>query len=276
MTSLLKTPLWLRVRALVLLLVALFLWASPSLLIVKKVIALLMLPAGLVWLLLAALAGWPGLKRSTRALVIAAFVIYTITGNAWTGSCLLDSLERPYAGQIPPAEPLDALLVLGGGTSARPDGAAQLGPAGDRVITAARCFLSGKTAHLVASGLNVTDIGGHRSLAADTALIWNELGIPETAVVKLETPRTTREEIREFKSLVAQRGWKRVGVCSSAWHLRRVETLCAAEALTALPIPADFLSTKLPFNAMYAVPQARGFQNVQKALWEFLGGLVGG
>ncbi len=276
MTSLLKTPLWLRVRALVLLLVALFLWASPSLLIVKKVIALLMLPAGLVWLLLAALAGWPGLKRGTRALAIAAFVIYTIAGNAWTGSWLLDSLERPYAGQAPPAEPLDALLVLGGGTSSRPDGAAQLGPAGDRVITAARCFLSGKTTHLVASGLNVTDIGGHRSLAADTALIWNELGIPETAVVKLETPRTTREEIREFKSLVAQRGWKRVGVCSSAWHLRRVETLCAAEALTALPIPADFLSTKLPFNAMYAVPQARGFQNVQKALWEYLGGMVGG
>lgn len=43
-----------------------------------------------------------------------------------------------------------------------------------------------------------------------------------------------------------------------------------------IPLPADFLSARLPCNPMYAVPQARGFQNVQKALWEYLGSLAGG
>ncbi len=256
--------------------VLLFLWAMPSLLILKKVIALLILPAGIVWLGLAILVSWPGLKRGARSLSILLFVTYTLAGNSWTGSWLLGTLEKPYVEIHAPDEPLDALLVLGGGTSGRPDGSAQLGPAGDRVITAARYYHAGRTKLLIASGLSVTDIDGKRSLADDTAGIWSELGIPKEAVIRFQTPRTTREEIREFKQLVQQRGWKHVGVCSSAWHLRRVETLCAAEGLQAIPVPADFLSTKLPLNAMYAVPQARGFQNVQKALWEYLGGLVGG
>lgn len=254
----------------------LFLWAMPSLLILKKVIALLILPAGIAWLGLATLVSWPGLKRGTRLFSILLFITYTLAGNAWTGSWLLGTLEKPYVDLQAPAKPLDALLVLGGGTSARPDGSAQLGPAGDRVITAARCYHAGRTKLLIASGLSVTDIDGKRSLADDTAGIWSELGIPNEAVIRFQTPRTTREEIREFRSLVQQRGWKHVGVCSSAWHLRRVEKLCAAERLQAIPIPADFLSTQLPLNAMYAVPQARGFQNVQKALWEYLGGLGGG
>lgn len=252
------------------------LWAMPSMLILKKVIALLVLPAGIVWLGLATLAAWPGLKRGPRIASAIMFIIYTIAGNAWTGSWLLGKLEKPYADLQSPAEPLDAILVLGGGTSGRPDGSAQLGPAGDRVITAARWYHAGRTKFLIASGLSVTDIGGKRSLADDTAEIWKELGIQDQAVIRFQSPRTTSEEIREFKKLVNERGWKRIGVCSSAWHLRRVEALCAKEKLTALPVPADFLSTQLPFNAMYAVPQARGFQNVQKALWEYLGGLVGG
>jgi uncharacterized SAM-binding protein YcdF (DUF218 family) len=76
--------------------------------------------------------------------------------------------------------------------------------------------------------------------------------------------------------LISQRGWQRVGVCSSAWHLRRVEALCRKEGLTVVPVPADFLSSPLPWSPLYAIPQARGFQNVQKALWEFLGAFGGG
>jgi uncharacterized SAM-binding protein YcdF (DUF218 family) len=140
----------------------------------------------------------------------------------------------------------------------------------------ARLYHAGKTKHLVASGLSVTEIGKDRSLAGESAALWRELGIPDSAIIRLDTPRTTREEIVEYKKLLQARSWRRVGVCSSAWHLRRVETICRREGLVMIPIPADFLSSPLPWNAMYAVPQARGFQNVQKALWEYLGALTGG
>ena len=197
-----------------------------------------------------------------------------MAGNAWSGGWLIGKLEAPYAA-LPPVERFDAICVLGGGSSPRPDGTAQLGPSGDRLIVPARLFLAGKTDLLVASGLSVTDVGNDRSLADETAMIWRELGIPETSIIRLSTPRSTREEILEYKKLLEARGWKTVGVCSSAWHLRRVETLCREQGLEIVPVPADFLSTPLPWSPLYAVPQSRGFQNVQKALWEYLGALTG-
>lgn len=256
--------------------VLLLLASIPSLLIAKKVIGLLVLPSGLVWLGLMALAGWPGLHRWGRCLAAIVLAIYTVAGSAWTGAWLLARLESPYAAMAHPAEPFDAICVLGGGSSATPNGDAQLGPAGDRLIVPARLFLSGKARHLVASGLSVTDIRGSRSLADDTAAVWLDLGIPETAITRLSEPRTTAEEIRAYQKLIAANSWKRVGVCSSAWHLRRVEQICRKEGVGMIPVPADFLSSPLPWSPMYAVPQARGFQNVQKALWEYLGGITGG
>ncbi|MEI6175668.1 MAG: YdcF family protein [Verrucomicrobiota bacterium] len=255
---------------------ALLLWSFPSGLIVKKVIGLLILPSGLVWLGLMALTCWPGLGRLGRVLAAAVLVGYTLAGNAWLGSFLLVKLEAPYVAMVKPLERFDAICVLGGGSAARPDGGAELGPAGDRLIVPARLFLAGKAAHLVASGTNVTDIGGSRSLADDTAELWRELGIPEASITRLSGPRTTKEEIRAYKELMVSRNWGRVGVCSSAWHLRRVEKICRSEGVEMIPVPADFLSAPLPWNPMYAIPQARGFQNVQKALWEYLGAVTGG
>lgn len=265
---------WLLLPALVC--VVLLLASIPSLLIAKKVIGLLVLPSGIVWLGLLAIVGWPGLRRSGRAFAALIWVVYTLAGNAWVGTWWLAKLESPYVAMAHPVQPFDAICVLGGGSSATPNGDAQLGPAGDRLIVPARLFLSGKTRHLVTSGLSVTDITGSRSLADDTAAVWLDLGIPESAITRLSAPRTTAEEIQVYRQIIAENSWQRVGVCSSAWHLRRVEKLCRSQGVTLIPVPADFLSASLPWSPMYAVPQARGFQNVQKALWEILGGITGG
>ncbi len=254
----------------------LVLWSIPSVLMAKKVVALLVLPPGLVWLGLMAMTAWPGLGRWGRGLAALTLIVYTVMGNAWFGGWLLGRLEAPYSSVSAMAERFDAICVLGGGSSASPAGSPQLGPAGDRLIVPVRLFLAGKTDHLVASGLSVTEIGESRSLADETAGVWHDLGIPETSITRLSLPRTTKEEIREYKKLIAARSWKRVGVCSSAWHLRRVELICRNEGIEMVPVPADFLSSPLPWGPMYAVPQARGFQNVQKALWEYLGALTGG
>ena len=254
----------------------LLVWSFPSRLITAKIIGLLALPPGLVWLALMALAGWPGLVRRARALAALVLIVYTLAGNAWLGAFLLGRLEAPYAGMSRPSGRFDAICALGGGSSARPDGRAQLGPAGDRLLVPARLYLSGLAGELVASGRNVTDISGSRSLADDTAEIWRDLGIPQNAITRLSEPRTTQEEIREYRKLITSRQWRRVGVCSSAWHLRRVERICRSQGVDMIPVPADFLSGPLPRSPLYAVPQARGFQNVQKALWEYLGAATGG
>jgi uncharacterized SAM-binding protein YcdF (DUF218 family) len=278
-TSALVRPLLLHLRTIrlpLLVVAGLLIAAAPSALIASKIIGMLLMPAGVVWLGFLMLADRPGMSVLTRALVITVLIVHTLAGSAWLGAWLLGKLEAPYAALTPPTEKLDAICVLGGGSSARPDGDPQLGPAGDRLTTPVRLMLTGKASTLVASGLNVTDAGGSRSLARDTARIWMDLGVSEAAIILLEKPRNTREEVRAYRDLISQQGWQHVGVCSSAWHLRRVEAICRKEGLTVVPIPADFLSAPLPWSPLYAIPQARGFQNVQKALWEFLGAFGGG
>ena len=97
----------------------------PSLLIAKKVIGLLVLPSGMIWLGLMILVGWPGLGRWGRCLAMLILGAYTVAGNAWVGSLLLGKLESPYAAMAHPAEPFDAICVLGGGSSVTPNGHAQ-------------------------------------------------------------------------------------------------------------------------------------------------------
>ncbi|MCU0781834.1 MAG: hypothetical protein MUF04_12135, partial [Akkermansiaceae bacterium] len=141
---------------------ALLLWSLPSLFVAKKVVALLLMPAGLAWLALLALVGWPGLRRWPRAVALAALVAHTLAGNVWFGTWLLRGLEEPYLAAAEPRERLDAICLLGGGSSARPDGQPQLGPSGDRLLVPAKLYLAGKAGCLVASGLNATAVGGPR------------------------------------------------------------------------------------------------------------------
>jgi hypothetical protein len=103
----------------------LLLWSVPSLLVGRKVVALLVMPPGLLWLGLMAMAGWPGLKPWSRSLAILLLIGYTFTGNVWFGGWLLGRLESPYVAMSPAAERFDAICVLGGGCSARPDGRPQ-------------------------------------------------------------------------------------------------------------------------------------------------------
>jgi len=184
------------------------------------------------------LTAWPGMALGGRFFATLVLCVYTFAGNAWFGGWLLGKLESPYVSMTHPAEPFDTICELGGGSSATPGGDAQLGPSGDRLIVPAKLFLSGKARHLVASGLSVTDIDGSRSIAHDTATLWIALGIPDAAISRLSTPRTTSEEIRAYKELVAANSWKRVGVCSSAWSndLALLETLTSSTPpTTALP-----------------------------------------
>ena len=64
----------------------LLLGSIPSPLIAKKIIGLLVLPSGIVWLGLMAMVGWPGLRRWGRCFAALVLVVYTVAGNAWAGA----------------------------------------------------------------------------------------------------------------------------------------------------------------------------------------------
>jgi uncharacterized SAM-binding protein YcdF (DUF218 family) len=189
---------------------------------------------------------------------------------------MLASLERDYAELRPLDEPpLEAVFVLGGGTERTPGGAAQLASAGDRVMLAARLYHRGVAESLVVSGSTIPGAAMPRDLSAEALAIWRDVGIAEADVIRIPEPTNTSEEIAAFAALAREQGWQRVGLVTSAWHLRRAMRLAAAEAFYPLPLPADFRGLPRYDGLVSLIPSGPGFRYVHLAAWERVGAAVG-
>ena len=257
--------------------------ATPGGLAFQKLLGRLIMPAGLLWaLLLATMLLLLHIGRSLAAGWLLLFLsLYSTAGNAEVGAALLSWLERDYR-EPPPidAPPLDALLVLGGGTSLRPWGGAQLGPAGDRVMTAARMYHRGEARHIICSG---TSIGGldqpdARDLGAEAREILTDLGVPAKAITVVPGPRNTKEEIARYAVLMQEPAWRdktRVGMLTSAWHLRRAMRQADRAGLSVLPVAADFKGDVFTPRIMAMIPSGNGFYRTKLAMWEIIGAAVG-
>jgi uncharacterized SAM-binding protein YcdF (DUF218 family) len=257
-------------------LLVLFLVAtSGSRLIGMKVIAFLILPSGFLWIFGLALVCWPGFKRSVRIGCFAGWILYSMAGSPYVGNLLLRTLEAPFYQFEQPEEPLDVIVLLGGGTARTPGGRPALGTHGDRVLRPALHYRSGLAKILVTTGRSITERGADRLLSRETSEIWQAFGIPPGDILELPDPTNTAEELAAVAELAESHpGWKRIGLSSSASHLPRAMKEAANQGLEVIPVPSDFRSAPMSFSPMYLIPQGRGFRDVQTALWEYLGMLL--
>ena len=243
----------------------------------QKVVAHLIMPAGLVWSALIVLTAMALVARRWRdgAVLAGLLVAYTLAGNVWFGCWLVGTIEREVlpAKRVDELPLFDAVFVLGGGTDLQPDGAPQFGGGGDRIAYAARLYLAGKANVLVASGLSLP--GDDRNLAAETHALWRGFGVDQRAIEVVNKGLITRDEIGLYQELAAKRGWRRIGLVSSAWHLPRALALCRAIGLAVTPLPCDARSRPFPAWFVYLIPQDRGFSRVQIGAWEWIGRMVG-
>lgn len=249
------------------------------LLSLQKTLGLLAMPMGLVWLGLLALVAWCWWRqhRGTAVMLAGLAVVYAVMGNVLVGGALVASLEL-HVPQIDLAtvEPFEAVFVLGGGSELDLVGHPQLGSGGDRVAQAARLYNTGKARCLVASGRSDDDLTGPRDLAQETRALWLQMGVPATAIQTVTDPCwITREEIAAYQTLCRAKGWKRIAVVSSAWHLPRAMALAQAIGLTMTPIGADWRGRDQAWRCQDFVPTGQGALLVQLACWEYLGRAVG-
>jgi uncharacterized SAM-binding protein YcdF (DUF218 family) len=244
----------------------------------QKLVSALVMPNGLFWLGLGGLAIHLFAIRE-RASAIAAtvlFAFYSISASPWVASTLVSQLED----QIPEysledGAKFDAVFVLGGGAVRRPDRGAQASENGDRVVLAARLYHLQKTPLLVTSGSTIPGLADPEDLTLATAEIWTSLGVPESAILRIPDPKNTSSEIAAYKAMIASRGFQRVGVVSSAWHLPRVLALAAKAGLEVTPIPADHRAGSGPLHPILLIPQPGAWKRTQLACWEMLGMVVG-
>ena len=243
-----------------------------------KLLGMLCMPLGLLWLGLALAAAW-ALRRRLRgpgAFLVLLFLGLTLAGNLQVGAWLMGRLES----EVPPlsehSAPFDALFVLGGGSQIDDQGRPLLSTGGDRIVEAARLWHAGRATCLVASGASDDAPAGRRNLGEETRAIWVSLGIPSSAIRVLDEPCfITRQEIQAYGRLKTREGWRHVGLVSSAWHLPRAMALARREGLAVIPVPSDRRGRLPRFQLGHLVPQEEGFQKTQLACWEHLGRLAG-
>lgn len=240
----------------------------------RKVIGTLLMPAGLVWLGLIGFAVWLTRRRAGVAVLAVWLLVagYAAAGSSLVGRVLLETLQRPFVNVDPfVGPPLEAVVVLGGGLGRGPFGRPVLGAAGDRMVLGPRLLACGRTALLVTSG-PVVEVGGERVSGPElTAALWRELGVPAAAILTVAGPRTTGEEMDAIAELVRQRGWSRLGVVTSGYHMRRALRLARRRGLDPTPLPADLIATDAYFEPRQLLPSGGGFEAVHKGCWELVG-----
>lgn len=245
----------------------------------QKTIALLVMPAGLLWLLLllACLLCFRNRQKPLAAFLLILAYLYACAGNVQLGAALMARLES----SIPPvelnlSEPFDAVFVLGGGSDEDPLGRPQLTYSGDRICLAARLWHRGNARLLVASGMGLDSLRGVQNGGVESRAIWRDLGVPDSAILVVEESCwITRDEIAAYRQLQGRYGWKRMGLVSSAAHLPRALALAKKMGLEVTPLGADWRGRRHAFQLQSLVPQADGFMNVQRASWEFVGRWLG-
>lgn len=219
-----------------------------------------------------------------------AIVVWLIVASIWFISCRLvrDEIYRRWEQQIPftsleELKPYDYVVVLGGGTGIRPDGFPQFNEPGDRAALAARLYHRGLAKRLVTTGgtmrMKGSFNGGFQESdtpAYQTAVLWNELGIPASVVEKIGGENTISEmkELAQHTELWAE---KRCAIITSAYHMPRAMRLAKQMGIQADPIPAHFRSPSKnqPITLEDFLPKADHLSDVHDLFKEWIAGLVG-
>jgi uncharacterized SAM-binding protein YcdF (DUF218 family) len=185
----------------------------------------LMQPLALVFVGLAAAtvrAAWLRQRRWV-GFGLGLLLVLWVPGSTPLTAWLLYRLERPFLTGAETVSEADAVVMLGG-THFRSLGTVMpfdLGDAGDRPVAAMDLFLSGRAGTLVMGGSHYEVDGVRRP---DAELLWGWMArwrLPTNGVVVLKPSRDTRDEVQQVAELARERGWRRVIVVSSGFHLRR-------------------------------------------------------
>jgi uncharacterized SAM-binding protein YcdF (DUF218 family) len=221
-----------------------------------------------MWLLV--IGEWRSRSRSVPRLaaLFALFAFLSIFGNnrlaGWAELRLVASRE----GEDPATmAPCDAVCVLGGATVHAIDGRPQLAAGGERLTTAIRMYRQGRAPILVTSG--------PYDLPGDTATLWQDLGVPASAIIRLTGPLNTTAEIEAYGTLIAQKHWTRVGLLTASWHLPRAMRLADRRGIVLIPIACDLPAMPPPFSGGDLLPSAEGLQMSGLVTKEWLGMALG-
>lgn len=236
---------------------------------IKKIITSFVLPPGFMVLVLAGLGVYLW-KRERRAAVFCAAVAALLWGGT-TGifsDLLLRPLENAY---VQPAKPGgDAIVMLCGGFK----NGGEMFSASERLAPGTLERAASAYKLYRETGLPIVISGGAPFSAgpeSEAAAAWlKELGVPADRIFAEKSSRDTKENARYSVKLCGEKGYKRIVLLTSAYHMPRAVFLfgkAGAGEITPFPVSKRsgapfFLNDWLPGN---------GVTEARMALNEYLG-----
>ncbi|HEY8079042.1 MAG TPA: YdcF family protein [Labilithrix sp.] len=242
----------------------------------SKILDVLLSP--LTWAILLAAATVPWRRRSARrwrrrrAFGAAAIVVILVFSSSLVADGMWGALENSAVSTYDPARTYDAVILLGG--------------VGDEEVWAERkqLALNDNVERLTATNEILRD--GHARVAilsgaamrpgglsearelATFLLAW---GIGEDRIVLEERARNTRENAVYSAEIVRARGFSRVLVVTSAFHVPRAADCFRAVGLEVDFLPVDYRAHRPHFELEAMLPRTSALDRSSAAIREIAG-----
>lgn len=239
-------------------------------LFLNKLLPFFVLPLGWVLLLLIF-----AMVRKKNWPVALALVILLGASLPVTGSRLIGWLESKYAARpIAEAGPADAVVVLGGviGPKVEPGYVVNWNESSERFDGGMALLRAGRARTLVFTGARLPWEKRLTLEGDDLRAIAIAQGVPEEQILVTKEISNTREEARAVAEMAKARGWKKVIVVTTAWHMPRSALLFRHAGVEIVPFPVDFRTDGArALTVADFLPKAESLQMTETALRECYG-----
>jgi uncharacterized SAM-binding protein YcdF (DUF218 family) len=241
-------------------------------LFLHKLLPIFALPLGVVFLLLLLAL----LRRKRWPVVLAAATLY-LSSIRIVGDGLIGWLESRYpAVPISQAGKADAIVVLSGifGPAAKPDFLPNLSETVERLEGGIVLYQTGAAPWLVFTGGRIPWSQRRQVEGEDSRNAAIGRGIPADHIVITREVATTAEEAQAVADLMRSRGWKRIILVTSGWHLPRAAWLFRRAGVECTVFPVDFRTRPARRIMLFdLLPSAESLAKTDTALREIYGNL---
>lgn len=213
-----------------------------------KTLVNLLQPLSFAWLLLTCWVVRRAWKRQWRSLALPglAWLILTVMMCTPVASLLMADLEgRSVKVKVGEVESADVIVCLGGGAEpslTEPTGI-HLKSGADRLSTAVALLIQKKAPVMVLGGGGFKIKGQVFSEADQMKVGLAQLGVGTEAMVSLGVCSDTHDEAVKTAALMKERGWAKVLLVTSAYHMPRAAGTFEKAGVSVVEVPCNYVSS---------------------------------
>ena len=233
----------------------------------KKIVSafLLPIPIGLFLLLIAFIYLMFNSYKKAKVFSFLALLWFALLSFQPVSDAILKPLENAYPSLIETPK-VQYVLVLGSGHKSDDELSitSQIKMVGiNRLVEGIRHYKNLENAKLIVSGYSATDENSHAFMQEKLAI---SLGVKQEDIIRLDTPKDTKEEAIEAKKIV---GDNELILVTSASHMKRSFLLFKKEGLNVIASPTNHLAYEDDSYSAYF--SAKNLRNCEMAIHEYLG-----